>query len=85
MQEQEQEIGGIIETLKELSEDMEIPKNVKTRIDETLDVMGDDIDISLRIHKVLQTLEEVVEDKNLQPFSRTQIYNIISLLESTSL
>jgi uncharacterized protein (UPF0147 family) len=84
----QREQGDVVEAmgaLKELSEDSEIPKNIKLKIYEMIEVLKDDVEISLRIHKVLQKLEDVVEDKNLQPFSRTQIYNLISSLESAPL
>jgi uncharacterized protein (UPF0147 family) len=85
MQREQEDVFEAMCALKELSEDSEIPKNIKLKIYEMIDVLKDDVDASLRIHKVLQKLEDVVEDKNLQPFSRTQIYNLISSLESVSL
>lgn len=84
MQKEQDEIYEITDSIKELSEDPVLPKNIKTRFDEMADILKDNTDVSLRIHKVLQVLEEVVEDKNLQTFTRTQIYNLISMLESAS-
>lgn len=81
----DEEVGGIIDALKELLEDSEFPKNIKIKIDEMIEILGDNVDFSLRVHKVLQQLEDVVDDKNLPAFSRTQIYNIISTLEATHL
>ncbi len=85
MQREQGNVIGVMGALKELSEDSEVPKNVKLKIEEMIEVLKEDADISMRIHKILQKLEDVVEDKNLQPFSRTQIYNLISTLESVSL
>ena len=38
-------------------------------------------ELSLRQSKVMYELEQMVEDVNLQPFVRTQIYNVVGLLE----
>ena len=34
-----------------------------------------------KINKALHELEEVAEDTNMQPYTRTQIWNVVSLLE----
>jgi uncharacterized protein (UPF0147 family) len=38
--------------------------------------------MSLRVDKAQQELEEISADANLQPFTRTQLWNIVSLLET---
>jgi len=35
----------------------------------------------IRINKALHELEEIADDINLQPFTRTQLWNIVSILE----
>ena len=35
----------------------------------------------MRVDKVRHALEEISEDSNLQPYTRTQIWNIASTLE----
>jgi len=72
----------VVDVLKELTEDATLPRNVKERLEVAIEILEENIDPSLKINKVLHQLEEIVDDKNLQSYSRTQIFNIISLLES---
>lgn len=78
----EAKLVDVVDVLKELTEDVTLPKNVKQEIEKTIEILKEDIDFSLRINKALHKLENVVDDKNLQAYSRTQIFNVIGLLES---
>lgn len=78
----ESEIEAIIESMKEFIDDASVPKNIKIKITDIIEELESDQDLSLKINKALQELEEISNDSNLQSFSRTQIWNLISLLES---
>lgn len=71
----------IIDELQNLLEDSALPKNVKTKILATITILEEDSDISLKRDKALQLLDNLGEDTNLQSFTRTQLWNIISMLE----
>lgn len=75
------EIGDIIQMLNELHEDVTVPKNVRIKIEEIISSLRDDAILSIKINKALNELDEIASDVNLQPYTRTQIWNIISLLE----
>ena len=77
----EKEIKPIIEILEELKTDMSVPRNVKEKIENTIRALKEKSDIKLRINKALHELDEIADDVNLQPYTRTQIWNVISLLE----
>jgi len=77
----EEEITVIIDGLSELTKDLNIPKNVKDKIENTINALKQDTDVSIKVHKALNELDEVIDDINLQPYTRTQIWNIVSLLE----
>ena len=78
----EEDLKPIIEAMQEFAEDNSVPKNVKMKIQGIVDSLKQEGDLSLKINKALQELEEISNDTNLQSFSRTQAWNIISLLES---
>ncbi len=40
------------------------------------------MDILLKKDKAIHLLDEVSEDPNIQPFVRTQIWSLVSMLES---
>jgi uncharacterized protein (UPF0147 family) len=75
------QVEEVIDFLSALQEDTGVPKNVKMKIQEIVDSLQDTSDISIKINKALSDLEEIAEDSNMQSFTRTQIWNVISLLE----
>ena len=42
---------------------------------------GSSSEISIKISKALNDLDEIADDVNLQPYTRTQIWNVVSILE----
>lgn len=78
----DQRITSIIESLQEIANETSIPRNIKERLLNIIHILkNSDEELSLRKDKALSELDEVVEDTNLQPYSRTQIWNIVSALE----
>ena len=78
----EEELKPIIEAINDLATENTLPKNVRIKLEYISEILGDETDMSIKINKVLQDLEEISDDSNLQAFNRTQIWNLISLLES---
>ena len=79
----EEQLSEIIEGLEEIKQDSTVPKNIKIKIDEILETLRrKDLEISLKVDKVQQELEDISSDANLQPFTRTQLWNVVSLLET---
>lgn len=77
------EVDDVVFVLSELLEDTTVPKNVKSKIQEIIGSLNDNkTELSLRINKALNILDEISDDNNIQPYTRTQIWNIASLLES---
>ena len=75
-----EQIESVSDVLGELQEDS-VPRNVKDKIESTIDALKEDTEISIKVHKALHELEEIVDDPNLQPYTRTQIWNVVSVLE----
>ncbi|MCK4522301.1 MAG: UPF0147 family protein [Nanoarchaeota archaeon] len=75
------DIQNVIELLSELSEDTSIPKNVREKTDKIRIVLEEDVDVSIKVNKALNELDEIGNDNNIEPYTRTQIWNIVSLLE----
>ena len=76
------DINETISVMKEIKNDETVPKNVKEKLDECITILEGDDEKSMKITKVLHELEEVTTDANLQQYSRAQLFNIISELES---
>ncbi len=77
-----QTVESIIATVSELQEDGTVPKNVKEKIQRIIETLKDGkAEVSMRIDKARQILDEVSEDANIQSYTRTQLWNIVSMLE----
>ena len=72
---------NIIEALNELKGDGTVPKNIKTKIDVMIELLKEDTEESIKVSKVMHEIEDITEDANIQPYTRTQIFNVVSLLE----
>ena len=78
----DERVQDIIEALQDLANDNTVPRNIKNKVEEVIDILQEDgADISIRIDKALTELDEISEDVNLQAYARTQIWNISSMLE----
>lgn len=77
----ETNLDGVIELIQDLEGDNTVPKNVKSKLSEVLTVLKSPDDLKIKVNKVLSDLDEVVDDPNLQTFTRTQLWNIVSVLE----
>lgn len=76
-------VQEILEALDDIKNDNTVPKNVKSKIEEIADTLQrDNLEMSLRVDKAQQELEDISSDSNLQSFTRTQLWNIVSLLET---
>ena len=72
-----------IKILKQIEEDITISKNIRTKIKLAFIALEEEtIDLPIRINKSLQELEELSEDPNIPSYTRTQIWNVASLLET---
>ena len=68
-------------TLDELKDDVTVPKNVRLRIEKVIQVLNDKTENDIKVSKALNELEEIADDVNLQSYTRTQVWNVISALE----
>ena len=79
----EEKLVNVIEFLNDLKTESAIPKNVKFKIDSVITSLSEQkVEIPVKIDKSLQELDEVLEDPNTPSHIRTQMWNVVSLLES---
>ncbi len=76
------QLANVTDYLQELMEDNTIPKNVKTKISNVIKLFGEDGDENIKINKALDEFDEIATDNNIQPYTRTQIWNVVSMLEN---
>ncbi len=78
----EETIQNIIDTIKEIQEDGSIPKNVMSKLQEVNEILKAEEEKSIKVDKALNVLDDLAEDANIQAYTRTQIWNVISALET---
>jgi uncharacterized protein (UPF0147 family) len=77
------ELARIVESLKELSEDSSVPRNIRrgaTSAREELSKARAALDV--RVASAVYVLDDLANDPNLPTHGRTAIWSIISSLES---
>ena len=72
----------VVEFLKELSQDMSMPRNIRTALCEIKTSLNcSDEQIPLRVDAALQRLEELAMDPNISSFGRSELWNLTSAIE----
>lgn len=78
----DQRVLGIIDALQEIANESAVPRNIKEKLTQIVATLKNEKeDFLMRKDKALSELDEVVEDTNIQPYTRTQIWNVVSALE----
>lgn len=72
-------LAQVIEGLLVLQQ--EFPKNLQEKIKNTIKLLEDDSEFSIKKNRVLNELEELSENNSLESYERTQLLNVVSLLE----
>ncbi len=76
---------SVINALVELNEDSSVPKNVQEKVIKSIKILSDEkLAVPIQKSKVMSELEELGDDVNLQTDIRTQIFNVVGLLEGVN-
>jgi uncharacterized protein (UPF0147 family) len=76
------ECKEIIFALRQLGDDTDVPKSVKQRIETCIRCLETSETPHIRLSKALHNLEDLGDNSNLQPMTRTQLLGVMSLIES---
>ncbi len=76
------EIGEVLALLEELSEDRRVPRNVRASLNGIIGELNKkDISDAVKLNTAISLLDEVSNDPNILPYTRIQIWNVVSLIE----
>ena len=81
MAQQISELESVVASLNEIQEDVTVPRNVRTQMQSIMTTLRTETELSIKINKALSQLAEIANDINIQSYTRTQIWNLISVLE----
>jgi len=71
----------ISKILDEISEDRTVPRNIRNMVQEAKNNLNGKQELAVRINSAISILDEVSNDSNIPTYTRTQIWNIVSMLE----
>ncbi|HDD72486.1 MAG TPA: hypothetical protein ENG00_00165 [Candidatus Aenigmarchaeota archaeon] len=74
--------SSIDEIIREILENRGVPRNIKAMLEESMSMMDMLESENEKISCIISVLDEASSDPNLSPFARTQIWSVVSRLES---
>jgi len=78
----EPKIQPIIEMINSVLEDSSVPKNIRAVLANAKNRLLANEDVTLKVSAAIYLIEPVSEDVNMPAYARTQIWGIMSALES---
>ena len=74
---------NIISFIEQVANDRSVPRNIRAKCEESISILNDKSqEEAIRINTVISTMDEISNDPNIPTYTRTQIWNIVSALES---
>jgi len=74
---------NFIPLIEQIVNDRTVPRNIRTKCEESIKILKESKeDIAIRVNTVISSMDEVSNDPNIPMYTRTQVWNIVSLLES---
>jgi len=68
--------------LDEINSDRSVPRNIRNSVQEAKESLNrTNLDMAIRINGAISILDEISNDPNIPTYTRTQIWNIVSMLE----
>ena len=76
------ELDEINKLLDEISSDRTVPRNIRVLIEQAKKDMNNTAnEVPVRINSAISILDEVSNDPNIPIYTRTHIWNMVSMLE----
>ena len=80
-----EDITQVIEVLEEIINDSSTSKEIRDAISKAVSQLKNNSETKAGIHKALVALDELADNPNIESYARSQIWNVVSLLETLSL
>ena len=78
----EKKVAEVVELIDTVAEDTSVPKNIRRALVEAKERLKGGDELSTRVSAAVYSIEAVSEDINMPMHARTQIWTILSALES---
>jgi len=70
-----------LELLDRIVNDRTVPRNIRKAAEDSKAVLNSDKGPEVKISTAINTLDEIINDPNMPMYTRTQIWNVVSILE----
>ncbi|MCX6769742.1 MAG: UPF0147 family protein [Candidatus Micrarchaeota archaeon] len=78
----EKKVAEVVGLIDAVGEDTSVPKNIRRALAEAKEKLRGSEELSTRVSSAVYSIEAVSEDINMPMHARTQIWTILSALES---
>lgn len=75
------DVAPAVEMIEQIANDRSVPKNIRAAAEDALAALNDEGDVKVRISTAIGHLDDIINDPNMPMYTRTQIWNIVSMLE----
>jgi hypothetical protein len=75
------DFSPILEILGQILNDRTVPKNIRAAAEQAKSVIAGATSDELKVSTAVGTLDEIINDPNMPMYTRTQIWNVVSMLE----
>ena len=73
----------VIPLIQQIANDRTVPRNIRSRCEDSIKTLQNEKeDLALRVNTVISSMDEISNDPNIPIYTRTQVWNIVSILES---
>ncbi len=83
LQEYEERINQALVVLGEVSEDTTTPRNIRRAAKNSMSSLQTaEYTPAVRASNAISTLDDILQDPNMPPYTRVKLWNVMSLLEA---
>jgi uncharacterized protein (UPF0147 family) len=75
------EYKPVMEILDRIINDRTVPKNIRESVERAKNALNSNEEEELKVNSAIVILDEISNDPNMPLYTRTQIWNAVSLLE----
>ena len=78
----EEKINDLAKMMEAIIDDRTVPKNIRKAIEEAIrELKNTENELNVRINGCVSILDEVATDPNIPLYTRTELWNIVSMVE----
>jgi len=76
-----EELKHVFELLDKIINDRTVPKNIRKAAEDSKTALNSKDSPEVKISTAIHILDEIINDPNMPMYTRTQIWNVVSMLE----